>query len=113
MTACLLALAAFKSPYTPGPDAQDDGERPRALHGRSPFVRSMVWAGPHGAGMPRVCMFHGISIWLYWTDHQPPHFHAEYAGDEVLVAIETLQAVAGSRPSDLAKLTPPANSRPC
>ncbi len=30
--------------------------------------------------MPRISAFYGIVVWLYWNDHQPPHFHAGYAG---------------------------------
>ena len=37
--------------------------------------------------MPRVSEFFGIIIWMYYNDHQPPHFHAAYAGEEVLIVI--------------------------
>ena len=37
--------------------------------------------------MPRISAFFGIIIWMYYNDHQPPHFHAEYAGEEVLILI--------------------------
>jgi hypothetical protein len=26
---------------------------------------------------------------MYWRDHPPPHFHAKYADDEIVVNIET------------------------
>jgi len=26
---------------------------------------------------------------MYWRDHQPPHFHAKYGDDEIIVEIET------------------------
>lgn len=26
---------------------------------------------------------------MYWRDHQPPHFHARYGDDEIIVEIET------------------------
>lgn len=26
--------------------------------------------------MPRISYFHGISIYMYFDDHGPPHFHA-------------------------------------
>jgi hypothetical protein len=29
--------------------------------------------------MPEICRFYGIVIKMYFADHQPPHFHAEYA----------------------------------
>ena len=28
--------------------------------------------------MPSISMFYGIIIYMYYTDHQPPHFHAFY-----------------------------------
>jgi hypothetical protein len=28
--------------------------------------------------MPSISMFYGIVIYMYYTDHQPPHFHAFY-----------------------------------
>jgi hypothetical protein len=48
--------------------------------------------------MPRVSMFFGITIAMYHNDHSPPHFHAEYAGDEASYVIETLECLAGSLP---------------
>ncbi len=32
--------------------------------------------------MPEVSRFFGILIRMYFDDHQPPHFHAIYAGSE-------------------------------
>ena len=29
--------------------------------------------------MPEICRFYGIIIKMYFADHAPPHFHAEYA----------------------------------
>jgi Domain of unknown function (DUF4160) len=45
--------------------------------------------------MPRVSLFYGISIYFYYNDHVPPHFHAKYAGDEALFSIESLQILSG------------------
>ncbi len=49
--------------------------------------------------MPRISSFFGIVIWLYWKDHSPPHFHAEYNEHEVLIKIEDLSIYSGSLPS--------------
>ena len=46
--------------------------------------------------MPKVCEFYGISIYLYYREHGPPHFHARHAGREVRVAIEDLSVLSGS-----------------
>ena len=42
-----------------------------------------------GIDMPEICRFYGISITMNYSDHNPPHFHATYQGDEVSVEIKT------------------------
>ncbi|MDN5752585.1 MAG: DUF4160 domain-containing protein [Nitrosospira sp.] len=32
---------------------------------------------------------------MYWRDHSPPHFHANYAEDEVVIDIRTLEILRG------------------
>ena len=32
---------------------------------------------------------------MYFDDHNPSHFHAEYAEDEAVISIETLAVIAG------------------
>ena len=49
--------------------------------------------------MPRICSFYGIVIWIYWDDHEPPHFHATYAEEEILIKIKDLSVYAGSFPA--------------
>ena len=48
--------------------------------------------------MPELSRFYGIVIKMYFDDHQPAHFHAEYAGREAVVSIETLAIIAGGLP---------------
>ena len=48
--------------------------------------------------MPEVSRFYGIVIKFYYGDHPPPHFHAEYGGDQMLVNIDTLGVIAGKLP---------------
>jgi len=35
--------------------------------------------------MPEISRFFGIVIRMYFNDHAPPHLHAEYQGDKVLL----------------------------
>lgn len=35
---------------------------------------------------------------MFFSDHPAPHFHAEYAGHEALVMIETLEVLRGGLP---------------
>ncbi|MBK6723620.1 MAG: DUF4160 domain-containing protein [Acidobacteria bacterium] len=48
--------------------------------------------------MPCVCRFFGISIYFYFSEHSPPHFHAFYGGDEAIYEIQTLRVYAGGLP---------------
>ncbi len=45
--------------------------------------------------MPEISRFYGIVIKMYYHDHQPPHFHAEYSGDQMVVNLNTLAVIAG------------------
>ena len=38
--------------------------------------------------MPTISRFQGIAIRMYFRDHPPPHFHAEYGGMDAHVAID-------------------------
>jgi Domain of unknown function (DUF4160) len=48
--------------------------------------------------VPRVSEFYGIIIAMYYREHGVPHFHATYAGDTVVMSIESGEAIAGSAP---------------
>ena len=39
--------------------------------------------------VPVISRFFGIVVFMYWKDHAPPHFHAKYGGDEIVVEIRT------------------------
>ncbi len=45
--------------------------------------------------MPRISEFFGVVIAMYYNDHNPPQFHAEYAGDEASFSIDTLEILEG------------------
>jgi hypothetical protein len=49
--------------------------------------------------MPQISRFFGIIISMFYKDHNPPHFHAEYGDDEVLIKIEDLSIYRGHLPS--------------
>lgn len=48
--------------------------------------------------MPRICEFFGIVIYMYYNDHNPAHFHAEYAESEASFTINTLEVLEGEMP---------------
>ncbi|HMF58436.1 MAG TPA: DUF4160 domain-containing protein [Pyrinomonadaceae bacterium] len=49
--------------------------------------------------MPEVCRFYGIVIKIFYADHPPPHFHAEYGEYEALITIAEAEVFAGSLPN--------------
>ncbi len=48
--------------------------------------------------MPEISRFFGIVIKMFYNDHDPSHFHAEYAGSEALIVIESLEVYRGELP---------------
>ena len=34
--------------------------------------------------MPEICRFFGIIIRMYFDEHNPPHFHAEFSGNRAV-----------------------------
>jgi hypothetical protein len=48
--------------------------------------------------VPRISAFFGTVIRMFYNDHLPPHFHAEYGEYEALYAIETLETIGGELP---------------
>jgi len=45
-----------------------------------------------------ICRFYGIIIKIFFEDHNPPHFHAEYGDFEALIEIDTLAVIGGKLP---------------
>lgn len=38
--------------------------------------------------MPEISRFYGILIYMYADDHNPPHFHVIYEGEEAMIDIQ-------------------------
>ena len=49
--------------------------------------------------MPRISYFYGIAVYIYYREHQPPHFHVIYGETEALVSIESLAVLEGRLPA--------------
>jgi hypothetical protein len=49
--------------------------------------------------MPRISEFYGIIIEMYWSDHNPPHFHAKYGEHRAEIEIRTLGILKGRLPA--------------
>ena len=54
--------------------------------------------------MPTIAYFYGITIRMFFVDHPPPHFHAEYQGHEANISIETGDALEGSLPKNAVRI---------
>ena len=48
--------------------------------------------------MPEISRFFGIVIKMYFDEHPPPHFHAEYGDYKAVVDIHSLVVVGGLLP---------------
>ena len=49
--------------------------------------------------MPEISVFFGIRVTMYYDDHNPPHFHADYNDKKVIVDIQQGRVLKGAFPS--------------
>ena len=49
--------------------------------------------------MPEISLFFGIRVTMFYDDHNPPHFHAEYNGQKILVDIIKGRVLKGVFPA--------------
>ena len=54
--------------------------------------------------MPEISRFLGMIISIYFEDHNPPHFHVEYAGHRASVLIQECIIFSGYLPNKQLKL---------
>ena len=54
--------------------------------------------------IPEISLFYGIKVTMYYDDHNPPHFHAEYNGNKIIVDIVQGKVIKGGFPSKQLKL---------
>ena len=48
--------------------------------------------------MPVISAFFGLIIRIYNSDHNPPHFHAQYGEHEVIIEIKSGRVLNGKIP---------------
>ena len=48
--------------------------------------------------MPEISRFFGIVIYMYFNDHNPPHFHVQYEKYRATIGINNLGIIEGSLP---------------
>ncbi len=49
--------------------------------------------------MPEISRFLGIKIFMYFNEHNPPHFHVEYNDCRASIDIKTFGVMDGKLPS--------------
>ncbi|MDD4930369.1 MAG: DUF4160 domain-containing protein [Gallionella sp.] len=54
--------------------------------------------------MPEISRFLGIVIYMYFREHNPPHFHVEYNEFKASLNIESLGVVDGKLPPKVLSL---------
>ncbi|MEI8347204.1 MAG: DUF4160 domain-containing protein [Pseudomonadota bacterium] len=54
--------------------------------------------------MPIISKFFGIKIYMYWDEHFPAHFHADYGKYKALVMIDDATVLKGALPIKQLKL---------
>jgi len=54
--------------------------------------------------MPVISLFFGIKITMYYDEHRPPHFHAEYNGQRAEILIKDAKVIRGAFPNKQLKL---------
>ncbi len=54
--------------------------------------------------MPEISRFYGIRITIYFDDHPPSHFHAEYGEHEAVFSIKNGDMINGNLPKTAKKL---------
>ncbi len=53
--------------------------------------------------MPTFFIIDGIKIVFYFNDHNPPHFHALFGGEELVIEIKSLEIIEGELPKSQLK----------
>ena len=65
------------------------------------YARELV---NEGVEIPELCTFYGIRITLYFGDHAPAHFHAQYGDWNASIQIDDGELVAGKLPRQASRL---------
>ena len=48
--------------------------------------------------MPEISRFFGIIIFMYFDEHNPPHFHVKYGENRTVISINELKVMEGRIP---------------
>lgn len=54
--------------------------------------------------MPELSRFYGISIYMYYMDHDPPHIHVKYNSFEAVFSLLSNEMILGFVPNRVSKM---------
>lgn len=54
--------------------------------------------------MPKIAEFSNISIYIYYNEHNPPHFHAIYDDKEASIQISSVAILKGNLPPSIVRV---------
>ena len=54
--------------------------------------------------MPEISLFYGIRVTMYYSDHNPPHFHAEDGSYKAPIDLQESCVIRGALPGRQLKL---------
>lgn len=54
--------------------------------------------------MPEISLFYGIRVTMYYDEHNPPHFHVQYAEYKAVIDIQKAAVIIGALPNKQLKL---------
>lgn len=55
--------------------------------------------------MPTIAYFLGISVRMFFNDHDPPHFHVGYQGHRARILIADGSVISGRLPPSIAQIS--------
>lgn len=64
-----------------------------------------MWLPSKEDHVPEILRFFGIVIQMFWTDHAPPHFHANYGSFRCAIDLHTFEVISGRLPRRAMALT--------
>jgi len=54
--------------------------------------------------MPTISVFFGITIQMFWNDHEPPHLHATHGEMTAAISIDSAEELSGGLPASSMRL---------
>jgi hypothetical protein len=54
--------------------------------------------------MPTISVFFGITIQMFWNDHEPPHIHATHGDKTAAIGISSVEVLSGGLPTSTLRM---------